>query len=138
MWRVLKVLCLLGFLTACQSIVPASSPPQLNHTPSAPITITESRIESDWFTLNYPDNWRVVTNIAIEPLHLIIVSPDDSFLIHIEDARNGCEIEAIGSVLGQCIGEDDAQLSIWGEQISELEAEYDLIFEQVVNSVKFR
>lgn len=132
------MLYLLGFLTACQSLIPASTPPQLEHTPGAPVTITESRIEGEWFALDYPDNWRVITNIAIEPLHLIMVSPDDSFLIHIEDARNGCEIEAIDSQLGQCIGDEDAQLSIWGEQISELEADYDLIFEQVVNSVKFR
>lgn len=138
MRRVFSVIWLLVYLTACQSIIPASTPPQLEHTPGAPITITESGIEGEWFALDYPDNWRVITNIAMEPLHLIMVSPDDSFLIHVEDARNGCEREPIESELWECISNENAQLSIWGEQISELEAEYDPIFEQVVNSVKFR
>ncbi len=142
LWRSFCFICVLGCLVGCQSIVPASSPPQLEHTPSTPITITHSRIENDWFTLDYPNNWRVVTNMAIEPLHLILVSADETHIIHVEDARDGCFILEVTPEAGhvrfaECVG-DDPRLYVWGEQISELEAEYKLFFDQVVNSVTFR
>lgn len=133
----------MGLISACQSIVPATTPLQLNYTPSPAITVTDSQIDAGWFVFDYPDNWRVITNIASEPLHLILVSPDDSLIIHIEDAWNGCFVLEVTPEVGhvrwdECIGDDTAGLYIWGEQISELETEFEAFFYPVVNSIAFR
>ncbi|MEM9951903.1 MAG: hypothetical protein AAF846_09900 [Chloroflexota bacterium] len=65
-------------------MIPATTPPQLQHTPGAPLTITDNQIDADWFRLTYPDGWRVVTNIAIEPVALVLVSPDDALVIRLD------------------------------------------------------
>ena len=133
---------LLGVATACQSIVPASVPPQLSHTPGAPLVITENRIEAEWFSLAYPDGWRVVTNIAEEPLRLILISPDDELLIYVQDASDGCYILESTPDPGfhwrrECLGEAGAELYVWGEVGIEHQAIYDPIFDEVVSSVQF-
>ena len=135
---VIILFCLLT--SACQSLVPATSPLQLDFTPSPPITITDSQIEGDWFSLDYPDNWRVITNIASEPLHLILVSPDDSLVIHVEDGRSGCRIQENATDSDKirwdsCVGEDDAQMYIWGEQDSTVADQYQPFFDFVRNSI---
>lgn len=128
------------FTSACQSIVPATSPLQLEFTPSPAITITASSIEGEWFRLDYPDNWRVITNVASEPLHLILVSPDDLLIIHVEDARNGCRTQETATnpdeiLWDACVGEADAQIYIWGEQDSSVQTRYQPFFDFVRESI---
>lgn len=130
-------------LSACQSIVPATSPPQLNHTPGASLSITDNQIDAGWFTLDYPDGWRVVTNESVAEFRLILVSPDDEMIIYIDDARNGCaypESTADASIYTRidCIGDDRLQLQISGQVEIEAQAIFDPIFDLVINSIEFR
>jgi len=65
-------------LAAC---IPATTPPQLDYTPGAPVTVTDDRITTTAFTVTRPDGWRVITSAADAPLMLILVSPDDAALM---------------------------------------------------------
>ena len=130
-------------ISACQSIVPATSPAQLEHTPGIALTITDNQIDTGWFSLDYPDGWRVITNEAVTQLRLILVSPDDEMLIYIYDARNGCiypENTPDASIydLRNCIGDEGLQLQISGHVSIEKQADFDAIFEGVINSIDFR
>jgi len=133
---------LLILLSGCQSLVPATTPPQLSHTPGAPITITDNHIDAGWFSLDYPDGWRVVTNVAIEPLHLTLVSPDDEMLIYVTDARVACVYPEVTPDPAyyhrdECVGARGAELYIWGRPPVEFQDIYAPIFDALVNSVRF-
>lgn len=133
----------IGIMTACTSLVPASIPPQLSHTPGHPIIITDNRIDGEWFSLEYPDGWRVITNVAIEPLHLIFVSPDDEMLIHVHDMGNACTSTEITPepdtyLREECLSHNEHHLYISGTSPIEFQAIYNPLFDAVVNSVTFR
>ncbi|MEO1444231.1 MAG: hypothetical protein AAFV33_27805 [Chloroflexota bacterium] len=65
-------------LAAC---IPATTPPQLDFTPGAPVVVTDGRIQTAAFSVERPDGWRVITSSADAPLTLILVAPDDAALI---------------------------------------------------------
>lgn len=128
---------------ACQSLVPAQSPPQLSHTPGAPISITDNQIDAGWFTLDYPDGWRVVTSIALEPLELVLVSPDDAMVINIY-TRSSCAIPDVTPEpetywRDECRGDSGGQnVHVSGRPDTEFQAIYDPIFDAVIRSIEFR
>ena len=66
------------FLAGCGALPPADTPPQLAHTPGAPIVVSESRIDAGIFQLAYPPDWRVVklNEAGGGGLHLMFVAPD--------------------------------------------------------------
>ncbi|MGJ3237426.1 MAG: hypothetical protein ACFE0Q_01845 [Anaerolineae bacterium] len=135
------IMCLLliALLVACQSLIPATTPPQLQHTAGAPLTITDTHIDANWFSVDYPDGWRVVTGVAIEPISLVLVAPDDTFIIRVADARAGCPIpptpDSNRHQRTVCIGEVGAQVVISGDTAPATRTRYDTFFEMVVNSV---
>lgn len=131
---------LLIMLSGCQSLVPARTPPQLSQTPGLPIIITDNHIDAGWFTLEYPDGWRVVTNVAVEPIRLTLVSPDDALIIFV--AEDNCLILDVTAEPGtywrnNCPRTDERILHLSGNPELAIQGIYDPIFDAVVASVQF-
>jgi len=128
----MQALCLL-LLSACGSLVPATTPPQLEHTPGIPITITDERIITPDFTVDYPDGWRVVkTSIAGAPLEFVFASPDDEMVITL--STMGCAGESSTPVpesITGCAGD----IYLVGESVSDNAALLREIVDAVVTSV---
>lgn len=69
---------LLLIVTACAPLVPATTPPQLQHTPGAFVIVDEESYDAGTFCVDYPDGWRVVKlNTAGQPAHVVFAAPDD-------------------------------------------------------------
>ena len=77
MRKSLALLALIA-LAGCGTLLPADPPPQLVHTPGAPIVVSETRIDAGIFELAYPRDWRVVKLNEAKGggLHLMFVAPD--------------------------------------------------------------
>lgn len=133
--------CLPYLLSACSLLVPAKTPPQLEHTPGVPIIITDDYIDAGWFTIDYPDGWRVVkTSISGQPLALVFASPDDEMTMSIQ--TDNCDIpentpEPDTETLNECIRSDARFIHISGSPTLEQIDIYTAIFERVVESVEF-
>jgi hypothetical protein len=65
-------------LAAC---VPASPPPQLAHTPGAPVVVTNERLYTQYFSVVRPAGWRVTTSAANVPLAVTFVAPEGDALM---------------------------------------------------------
>ena len=67
-------------LNACAPLVPATAPPQLQHTPGAFVIVTDTRFDAGLFQVDYPKSWRVVkTSIAAaHHLQIVFAAPDGS------------------------------------------------------------
>jgi len=91
----LRVIVLSFLLGACAPIVPATTPPQLKHTPGAVVVVTNKTVDAGVFQVDYPQSWRIVkTSIAATPfIQLVFVAPDDS-------AITITQIESIGDSSG--------------------------------------
>lgn len=74
------VALLLLLASACSSLVPATVPPQLQHTPGAFVRLSETQFDASFFRLDYPSTWRVVKlNTADNTrLQVVFVAPDQS------------------------------------------------------------
>ena len=76
----LRIILLSLIIGACAPIVPATTPPQLEHTPGAFVVVTNETFDAGVFRVDYPQSWRVVkTSIASTPLiQVVFVTPDES------------------------------------------------------------
>ena len=76
-WRLALFIML---LSACAPIIPATTPPQLEHEPGAFVVVTDKRFDAGLFRVDYPKSWRVVkTSIAAaDHLQVVFVAPDSS------------------------------------------------------------
>ncbi len=76
----LRIIFLSLVIGACAPIVPATTPPQLEHTPGAFVIVTNETFDAGVFRVDYPQSWRVVkTSIASTPLiQVVFVTPDES------------------------------------------------------------
>lgn len=84
--RQIPIILLILILTACHSLIPATSPAQLAYTPGSTITISEDKIYTDIFQVDYPDGWRVVKiSLASAPIELVFASADDEMWIKISE-----------------------------------------------------
>jgi hypothetical protein len=61
--------------------IPAQTPPQLAHTPGAPVVVAGSRVETTAFAVDAPSGWRIITSPAALPPFLIFAAPDGCALI---------------------------------------------------------
>lgn len=70
-------------LSACAPIIPATAPPQLEHTPGAFAVVTDTRFDAGLFQVDYPKSWRVVkTSIAAaDHLQVVFAAPDSGAVI---------------------------------------------------------
>ena len=80
LWFLRRVLVVVLLLSACSSLVPATTPAQLQHTPGPFFTISETQFDAGLFRLRYPSTWRVVLlSPANAPLiRVVFVAPDQS------------------------------------------------------------
>jgi hypothetical protein len=138
-WAVsLSVLTML--IAACVPQIPATTPPQLQHTPGAFVVVDEHVYDAGVFRVAYPAGWRIVkSSVASAPMEVIFVSPDDAMTIrvyagtclilegtlepHLTDAYASVPIAA-------------GLLCLYGRAPVEREAEFRQIFEQVRASVR--
>jgi len=130
---------LLVILSACGSLVPATVPPQLQHTPGSPITITDNQIVADAFTLAFPDGWRVITNVAELPLELILVDPDDDLIIRISQMCPTSEATPAPDIhyRAACLQANSATVFLTGEVVLADSERFDPFFDLVLESVIF-
>lgn len=85
--RLQCILMLWLALSACQPLVPARTPPQLQQTPGAFVSLTADTYDAGVFRVRYPEGWRVVkTNIAAAPMSVVFVSPDETLTIQLSEA----------------------------------------------------
>ena len=77
-WRYVAILFL--FASACSPLAPAETPPQIQHTPGAFVTVSETRFDAGIFQLDYPSNWRIVKLSTADTNYLKVafVAPDQS------------------------------------------------------------
>lgn len=73
--------CITLFVLLVSGCVPAITPPQLAHTPGAPVIVTANRYDAGAFSAVYPDGWRVITSPAGAAPSVIFASPDNCALI---------------------------------------------------------
>lgn len=78
LWRSKLMLFAALWLAAC---IPAQTPPQLAHTPGAPVVVAGSRVETTAFAVDAPPGWRIITSPAALPPFIIFAAPDGCALI---------------------------------------------------------
>ena len=68
----------LSALAACASLVPATAPPHIKHTPGAYVIVSAGHFDAGHFRLDYPSDWRIVKESPAdaERLRIIFVAPD--------------------------------------------------------------
>ena len=76
----LRLILFAMLLGGCAPIVPATAPPQLEHTPGAFVAVTDNFFDAGLFRVDYPKSWRVVkTSIAAaDHLQVVFAAPDSS------------------------------------------------------------
>jgi hypothetical protein len=132
---------LLFIMAACVPQIPATTPPQLQHTPGAFVVVDERIYDAGVFRVAYPSGWRIVkSSIAAAPMEVVFVSPDDA--IRLELYVSGACIILEGTLEPHLT---DAYASVpiaagllclYGRAPIEREAEFRQIFEQVRDSVR--
>src|SRR5687768_2462994 len=76
------------WLTACTPLIPATTPPQLEYTPGAFVTVDDDRFDAGIFRVDYPDGWRIVkSSVAAAPLEVVFASPDNSMTLQIVEGE---------------------------------------------------
>lgn len=75
-------------LAACMpSLVPATEPPQLRHTPGLFITFDGEVYDAQVFRVRVPDGWRVIkTSTAVSPMQVVFAAPQGGLSITISAA----------------------------------------------------
>lgn len=119
---------------ACAPLVPATTPPQLDHTPGAYVVVTDSLFDAGDFVVEYPHDWRVVkTSIAsAEHLQVVFVAPDQSTItLTVVDAAGQNSTTERYATLAET-------LIIQGIAVASADADPDfmLIFEQMMDSLR--
>lgn len=70
-------------LAACASLVPASAPPQIQHTPGAPVIVTDKTYDTGQFRLEFPRAWSIVkpSQAKDEHMQVYFLAPDGGYVI---------------------------------------------------------
>ena len=87
-FAIVLALVVLGLLGACEPLVPATTPPQLAHTPGAWFVVAENRLNAGPFQLDYPPNWRIVKEsvAASTFVQLVLVAPEGGIVTLVQAA----------------------------------------------------
>ncbi|MDQ7025222.1 MAG: hypothetical protein Q9P01_02420 [Anaerolineae bacterium] len=81
--RFIGILFVLG-IAACTTLIPATTPPQLEATAGAFISLDDEVFDAGNFRVNYPDGWRIVKiSVATAPLEVVFAAPDNEMTIRI-------------------------------------------------------
>lgn len=124
--------CLL--FSAC---IPAQTPPILDATPAAGVSITADTYRSEAFSLRYPSGWRVITSQAGAPPSVTLVEPGNCVLIVVSSTpietpptSSACgepDIETISRMVGDISLAGSAPAAEWESFLA--------AFEQVAASI---
>lgn len=130
LWLSVVVLC----FAAC---IPAQTPPILNATPAAGVSVTDGSYRSEAFSLRYPSGWRVITSQAGAPPSVTLVAPGDCALIVVSSTpieapptSSACaepDIETISRTVGDISLAGSAPAAAWEPFLA--------AFEQVAASI---
>lgn len=137
MLNLLRFLVLSGtiiMMMACSPIVPATTPPQLDHTPGAFVVVTDATYSAGVFQVDYPSDWRIVkTSIASdENQQVVFVAPDESSLTltQIDFASESSETETFITL------ENDVTLQIVLQMSDDADVHTKALMEQAVASIR--
>ncbi len=73
---------LLLMCIACQPLVPAKSPPQLDNPPSTFVVVTDTTFDAGDFVVDYPHGWRVIKlSEANAPIQVAFAHPQEDVVI---------------------------------------------------------
>lgn len=120
----LRTLCSLWFIVflfaAC---IPAQTPPILDATPAAGVSVTDDIYRSEAFSLRYPSGWRVITSQAGAPPSVTLVEPGNCALIVVSSTpietpptSSACaepDIETISHMVGDITLAGSAPAAAW-------------------------
>jgi hypothetical protein len=128
------------WITACTPLIPATTPPQLEHTPGAFVGIDDDYFDAGFFRVDYPDGWRTVkTSVATAPLEVVFASPDNSMTIRIVEGDapflEATPEAAIYERWEQVELADSVMITVIGAAPLESQNEFDALFDSVVASV---
>lgn len=129
--------CLL--LAACGSIIPATTPPQLDYTPGPGIVVSDNSVQTPAFSLRYPEGWRVVTGQAGLPPSVVLVAPDETSTISIingvlpEETNEADSLQSLRRPLTLSSG---VEVSIIGRAPADTWTSFLPTFEAVATSIK--
>jgi hypothetical protein len=133
-----QILALLLLLAGCAPLVPAQTPPQLEHTPGAFVVIDMQTYDAAAFQVDYPGGWKVVKlNEAGAPDRVAFVAPDESAVIEIAAGVVGATSPAEGQRL--ITRETNLQgqtIILSGRADNATWAEFQPVFERVVASIR--
>ena len=138
LWTHSIVLLFLVCLGACSSL-PAQPPPQLQHTPGPMLVVAERTLQTSLYWVDPPAGWRIVkSTIASDPIVLVLVSPDDSMVIHIGEEpvppfppeEDFVSREAVVTL------PNDQPVYMTGKSKRESESQFEAIFNVVQASIR--
>lgn len=131
--RLMLSLLALSLLAACTPLVPATTPPQLAHTPGVFIRVTDEQFSADFFRVNYPQDWRVVkTSIASAALQVVFVSPDETMSITLSETP----LDAVDTPYMEVVPLGERVLYVAGQAPSPQWRDFETVFERIVNSIQ--
>lgn len=138
----LVVCCCVVIFAACSPLIPATTPPQLRHTPGAYVVIDDQTMEIGVFQVGYPAGWRVVKNsiAASASVSVVFVSPDDTMTIYISVVSVPCEspTPTPGNITRYDVIQAQAgdYACITGTAPENQEDEFQAAWEQVIESLR--
>jgi hypothetical protein len=129
----------LVWLAACTPLIPATTPPQLEHTPGAFVTLDEDVFDGGVFTVTYPDGWRIVkTSVASAPLEVVFAAPDNTMTIRISTAVIEAESTpepALYERREHVVLSANLTVTVTGQAPSAVQGRFDVLFDNFVASL---
>jgi hypothetical protein len=127
------------WIAACTPLIPATTPPQLEHTPGAFVTVDDDRFDTGIFRVDYPDGWRIVkTSVASAPLEVVFASPDNSMTIQIVEGNAPFPESTPDPAIyerWEWIDVSSITVTVIGKAPIETKGEFDLILDRVITSI---
>lgn len=122
------------FSTACAPLVPATTPPQLEHTPGAFVVVTDSTFDGGNFIVDYPASWRVVKSSIAEAdtIQVVFVASDENTitLTEVVNAGNDSENEQFITL------SNDVVIQVVIERADEPDAVFDTYATHLIESIR--
>ena len=138
--RQIAIILLIISLSACQSLIPATTPPQLQYTAGTGIIISDKTVTTDIFQVDYPDGWRVVKiSVAADPIELVFASTDDSMWIKVSESPIGIPEGTPDPNIYErfeTIEIDSTKVYTQGQSPIEKRETFDEIYQHVLDSIE--
>lgn len=140
--RHLPFILFVFILSACRSVIPATTPPQLEYTPDTGIIISDETIVTDIFQVDYPDGWRAVKiSIAGEPIELVFAAQDEDMWIKVSEIPIGILESTLDANIYErleTVVVERTTIYTQGRSPIEKREIFDEIYQHVLDSIKIR